>query len=229
MGEKADIIRFKEEMNSQLLNSGASFVGFANISELHIRNNDELKTAISFGIPYDAGVVGRLDSEIDAFEKHVLDTMYRLENLLASCEQYLRQRDFTAWKPPIDKSLPGLMSDFSHKIAATKAGLGWIGRSSLFVSSQFGCGVRLATLITNAPFTPGTPVTESQCGSCFECVNACPYQAIRGTDWYPGIERDELFDAFLCHQKREAYIPELGYKHPYGLCIQACPVGKRSG
>jgi epoxyqueuosine reductase QueG len=120
-----------------------------------------------------------------------------------------------------------LLSDFSHKTAATKAGLGWVGKSALFVSAEFGPGVRLASVLTDAPFTTGAPVVESRCGKCTECIKACPYGAIKGAQWDPEISRDDLLDAFLCSRKREAYILELGFKHPCGLCIKACPFGKK--
>ena len=223
--QRIKVNRLQEEIRSQLLYSGAGFVGVADISTLHIPDNDELRTAISIGIPYDAGIVDRLDTEIDAFEKHLQETYERMENLLKVCERYLREEGFVT-RIHFSKDLPGFMSSFSHKMAATKAGLGWIGKSSLFVSTEFGCGVRLATVLTNAPLTEGKLVTESQCGDCIECVKACPYEAIRGATWHPGIERDKLLDAFLCSKEREEYITKLGYKHPCGLCIKACPVGK---
>jgi len=215
----------QEEIQRRLLGSGADLVGFADISGVRSSINLEQLTAVAIGIAYDSAVVDRLDSEIEAFETHLADTKDEMETVLEVCVQCLRQRDFKAWIH-FSKDLPGLLSDFSHKMAATKAGLGWIGRSSLLVSSEFGCGIRLATVLTNAAFTPGTPVTESRCGDCTECVKACPYGAIRGAAWFPAIERDELLDAFLCSRKREEHISRLGYKHPCGLCIKACPVGK---
>ena len=224
--EKTKINRLQGELRSQLLYSGAGFVGVADISTLHIPDNDELRTAISIGIPYDARIVDRLDIEIDAFEKHLQETYGKMENLLKVCERCLKEEGFMTLIH-FAKDLPGFLSRFSHKMAATKAGLGWIGKSSLFVSTEFGCGVRLATVLTNAPLTTGEPMTENQCGDCIECVKACPYEAIRGATWYPGIERDKLLDAFLCSREREKYIQKFGYKHPCGLCIKACPVGKR--
>ena len=224
--QRIKINRLQKELRSQLLHSGAGFVGFADISELDIVDNDELRTAISIGLPYDAGIVDRLDTEIDAFQKHLYqETKERMENLLKVCEDYLGQEGFMTLIH-FAENLPGFLSSFSHKMAGTKAGLGWVGKSSLFVSKEFGCGVRLATVLTNAPLTTAKPVTESRCGDCMECVKACPYDAIRGAIWCPGIERDKLLDAFLCYKKREEYIPKLGYRHPCGLCIKACPVGK---
>lgn len=217
----------QNEIGSQLVNSGADLVGFADVSDQRFADNAELRSAIAIGISYDPRVVDKLGSEVDAFERHLLDTKGRMGKLLEVCGQFLKRNGFATWIPPISKNLPGLLGDFSHKFAATRAGLGWIGKSSLFVSPQFGCGIRLATVLTNASFTAGNPVTVSRCGGCDECVNACPYGAIKGETWYPGIERDKLVDAFLCSGKREEYIAELGYKHPCGLCIRACPIGRK--
>jgi epoxyqueuosine reductase QueG len=217
----------QKELEKLLLSSGAHFIGFADMSHLGFPNDMKFQIAVAIGISYDARIVAALDTNIDAFETHLHDTSKRMEKLLTLCNHYLQQLEFTTWVPPISKNLPGLLSDFSHKMAATRAGLGWIGKSSLFISKDFGCGVRLATVLTNAPFQPGTPITVSHCGRCVECVKACPYGAIKGVNWYPGIEREKLFDAFLCSRKREEYISKLGYKHPCGLCIKACPIGKR--
>ena len=217
----------QEEVKLLLLNSGASFVGFADVSKQKIPDNSELDCAIVIGIAYDLGVVSKLDSDVDAFEKHLLDIRKRMNKLLEVCNQFLKENSFLSYIPSIAKNLPGLVGEFSHKMAAIKAGLGWIGKNSLLVSSQFGCGLRLATVLTNAPFIPGTPISLSKCGNCIKCVEACPYEAIKGANWYPGIERDKLLDAFLCSKKREEFISKLGYKHPCGLCIKACPIGKK--
>jgi epoxyqueuosine reductase len=68
---------------------------------------------------------------------------------------------------------------FPHKTAATQAGLGWIGKTGLFVSSQFGPAVRLATVFTDLPLPAGRPVSVGRCGACDLCVRACPAEAGR--------------------------------------------------
>lgn len=227
MNEGLNIGRLQEEIASRLLASGADLVGFADISGLMPSRNEKLRSAISIGISYAPEIVRKLDSEIVAFDRRLLDTKKRMERLLTISDGCLKQCSLTVWIPPISKNLPGLSGDFSHKMAATRAGLGWVGKNSLLVSPEFGCGLCLGTVLTNAAFVAGKPVTESRCGNCNECVKACPYGAIKGARWYPGIERDNLLDAFLCSSKREEYIPRLGFKHPCGLCIKACPVRKR--
>jgi len=226
MNQEANIKHLQKEIELDLLNSGADLFGFADVSDMTFSDSAKLQSAMAIGIAYDPEVVARLDSKIDAFENHLDDTKRRMQDLLEICDRSLKESGFTAWAPPISTNLPGLLSDFPHKTAATKAGLGWIGKNALFVSEEFGCGVRLATALTDARFAPGEPVAEIRCGDCIECVKACPYGAIRATNWHPGIEREKLLDASLCSEEREAFISKLGYKHPCGLCIKSCPVGK---
>jgi epoxyqueuosine reductase QueG len=210
------IERVQKEIETRLLAFGADVVGFADISDVVIPGREELRTAVAIGIAYDPMIVETLDDDPEAFENHLADNKKTMAGLLSACEQLLGKSGFAAWKPPISTNLPGLLSDFPHKTAATKAGLGWIGKSALFVSSEFGPGVRLASVLTDAPFATGAPVADSRCGTCMECAEACPCEAIKGEQWHAGIARDELLDAFLCSKKREAHIP-----------IQACPFGRK--
>jgi len=227
MNNDTDIVRLQEELESALLSAGADLVGVADVSDASIPGKEDLRTAVAIGIAYDSEIVEVLDSDPKAFEDHLSATKKAMGQLLGLCERILGDAGFATWTPPISKNLPGLLSDFSHKIAATKAGLGWVGKSALFVSPEFGPGVRLASVLTDAPLKPGAPVVESRCGTCMECADACPYGAIKGAQWHAGIPRDDLLDASLCSKEREAYIPTLGFKHPCGLCVQACPFARK--
>ncbi len=114
---------------------------------------------------------------------------------------------------------------FAHKTAATQAGLGWIGKTALFVSSRFGPAVRLTTVFTDLPLTAGDPVTESRCGDCRVCVDACPQGAGRDVPWRAGMARDELYDEKACEAKT--------WEHPEwdgtcGVCQSVCPYAKRA-
>lgn len=204
-------------------------VGFANVSDVEMWSGQKIPGAISLGVAYEREILTSCDEDVDAFENHLQATKKKIASILLKCEEYLEMKGFRVWIPPISTNLPGLLSDFSHKTAATKAGLGWIGKNCLFVSSELGCGVRLATVLTDAPLVAEMPMLESRCGECMKCVEACPYGAIKGVAWHPGIERENLFDAFLCSSMREKTIAKLGYKHPCALCIKACPVGSTVG
>jgi len=113
---------------------------------------------------------------------------------------------------------------FAHKTAATHAGLGWIGKTALFVSPETGPKVRLATVFTDLPLELGVPVTDSRCGGCRACVDACPAGAGRDVLWHAGMGRDELFDAGAC----DRYMDSLGVSEYQvcGLCVAACPFGR---
>jgi len=113
---------------------------------------------------------------------------------------------------------------FAHKTAATRAGLGWIGKTGLFVSPEAGPKVRLATVFTDLPLDLGTPVTEGRCGSCRRCLDACPADAGRDVAWRAGMPRDELFDAAACSRYMDTLGPAAG--HTCGLCVAACPFGR---
>jgi len=121
-----------------------------------------------------------------------------------------------------------LRVEFSHKMAATQAGLGWIGKTALFVSKKFGPRVRLTTILTSSPLTnSGTPYIKSKCGKCDICVVKCPANAATGQLWNSGLDRDEFFDAFKCR----AMCRELGHKmidkdkRLCGICVAVCPIG----
>ena len=125
--------------------------------------------------------------------------------------------------PPVeDWGDPGV---FSHKIAATQAGLGWIGKTAAFVSVRFGAAVRLTSVFTDLPLATGVPITESRCGDCRVCVDACPVGAGRDTLWTAGMPRDQLYDEKACEAKT--------YEHPEwdgtcGVCQTVCPITQRA-
>lgn len=54
-----------------------------------------------------------------------------------------------------------------HKLAASPAGLGWIGRSCLLITLDYGPRVRFATVLTDARLDAGSPIDE-RCGDCRE-------------------------------------------------------------
>jgi epoxyqueuosine reductase len=112
---------------------------------------------------------------------------------------------------------------FAHKTAATQAGLGWIGKTALFVSPVFGPRVRLATVFTDLALESGAPVRAGRCGSCRRCVDACPAGAGRDVTWQAGMPRDALYDEKACEAETERY-PHLG--GVCGVCIAVCPWGR---
>ena len=119
-----------------------------------------------------------------------------------------------------------LLAPFSFKYAATRAGIGWIGKNDVVITRRYGPRVRLSAVLVDTPHSYGRPVTESSCpDDCFLCVEACPCKALHGVRWDASKERSELIDYHLCNRMRSSFIPKLGRKHACGRCLAACPFG----
>jgi len=64
-----------------------------------------------------------------------------------------------------------------EKAWAQEAGLGWIGKHSNLVSSDYGSWLLLGEILTTLELDADSPGTDL-CGSCTLCINACPTGAI---------------------------------------------------
>lgn len=117
----------------------------------------------------------------------------------------------------------------SHKMVATRAGLGWIGKTDLFISMKFGPRLRLASILVNsAPVNKVNPIEESRCGKCNICVEKCPAKAANGISWNVNIYRDVYFDPHKCYEKCHEFGMKIFNKDVgiCGICVTVCPWGK---
>ena len=120
-----------------------------------------------------------------------------------------------------------IKGDFPHKTAATRAGLGWVGRHCQLVTRPFGPWVRLGTVFTDIELVCGSPIERSFCGRCMRCVEACPAKALKGHAWYPGLARDEILDARACDQWKKKHYFQYHEGHNCGICSSVCPFGSK--
>ena len=116
---------------------------------------------------------------------------------------------------------------FPHKTAAVRAGLGWIGKSALFVSPIFGPRVRLATVLTDCPLpVQKSPKNMPGCGNCQKCAAACPACAITGETYEPGVSRrEDILDPKACSEHMKRAYQGIGRGAVCGICMAVCPFG----
>jgi len=187
-------------------------------------------------LPYGVSVAVRLPPEIvrsiedgpnrayyDAY--HLLNA--RLDRIVAMGAEYLTGLGHRA-AAQTTKAVVRLDANrtlLPHKTVATRAGLGWIGRSALLVTEEYGPALRLSSLLTDAPLECALPVDESRCGSCSACVQHCPARALTGEMWRAGTERDHLVDAPACSgAMKRLCLERFGMEATVcGQCIASCP------
>ncbi|MCE5334495.1 MAG: 4Fe-4S dicluster domain-containing protein [Desulfobacteraceae bacterium] len=115
--------------------------------------------------------------------------------------------------------------EFPHKTAATRAGLGWIGRHCQLITRAFGSWVRLGTVFTDMVLPCGPSMDRGFCGRCARCVEACPAKALKGAAWYPGIPREDILDAHACDRWKKEHWHRFNQGHVCGICSAVCPYG----
>lgn len=199
-----------------LLKEGAAVVGYAVVGEALSEDIAHLERAVSIGV----------DRRLNE------DTVDLLGALRTKAERFLRVGGWKFLSIPADSDrvndtfVSKLYGLFSHKVAATCAGLGWVGRNGLLISPEFGPRLSLATVLTDAPLKADEPIVQCLCEECFLCVEHCPSGAISGEDW----SRENPFPGLIEHGKCMSYkenTKSLNGRPNCGLCINICPYGRK--
>ena len=153
----------------------------------------------------------------------------RLDALGMKCEEFLINNGYNAYAQT-KKRLGTDFGEFNsfelpHKTIATRAGLGWIGKSALFITNDYGSALRLSSVLTDAPLNIGKPILKSKCGKCMECRDACFGRAISGKNWNYKLKRNDFYDDKKCEKYALKVSEEnLGKADTVcGKCIFACP------
>lgn len=220
--------------------AGADFFGVADLAPAKEAIEAQGGTVIA-SFPRAVSVGVRLmDSIIDqlpdrhqpavamTFRRHAYDVVNeRLDQVTSRIASALQNEGAAALPVPASQTVDqkALRSVFSHKLAAYLAGLGWIGRNCLLITPEVGPRVRWATVLTDAPLTPGTGPMEDACGTCTDCVDACPAQAFKGEAFRPGDPREVRFDAHACLDYQKQMEAAVGVQ-VCGMCVCVCPYGR---
>ncbi|MDR2064866.1 MAG: tRNA epoxyqueuosine(34) reductase QueG [Prevotellaceae bacterium] len=106
---------------------------------------------------------------------------------------------------------------------AVRAGLGWYGKSSAFISPVFGSFVFLSELIVNIEMEYDKPLTGNFCGACNKCIAGCPNSAI--TEPYV-VNSQKCISYQTIENRGEINITTHGWLFGCDICLQACPYNK---
>jgi epoxyqueuosine reductase len=217
-----------EQLNAFLHENDAALVGYADLSEIDRISRDGFPYGISIAVALDPRIIsGIMVGPTIAYQAEYKITNALLEYLGLQAAHILKKNGYKAIVrlPTFEEDQSTLTAKLPHKTVATRAGLGWIGKSALLITKEYGPAVRLVTVLTDAPVITGKPINESQCGRCQDCVVACPAKAHTGKNWQKGMAREDLYDAFKCRKTARSLSQEaLGEQISIcGICIAACP------
>jgi len=227
--------------------AGIDFIGVADLSPAlpFIREQggdvvDGFPLAVSIGIRLPDPIVDMLPKRFDRavavnYRNHAYTTInYRLDVFTSRLAGSIQREGYLALPIPAAerssadyKSADGKISAvFSHKLAAHLAGFGWIGKSCLLVTSQYGPRVRWSSVLTDAPLkVTGKPI-KRKCGKCRECVDICPVKAFTGREFDPSESREMRYDAKSCQKYHDKMNTEIGLA-VCGMCLYVCPPGRK--
>jgi epoxyqueuosine reductase len=206
----------KTSLKRELLDHGATVVGIAGLRGYLSGEISHLDRAVSIGV----------DRKLNE------DTLAHLTKLQQRTVRFLKARGHRTLAIPPDSDrrkgtfISKLYSLFNHKMAATSAGLGWIGKNGLLISPGHGPRLSLATVLTDAPMRPDVPIVHCLCGECVLCIEHCPSQAITGAKWSRSTPFVELVRLGACRSHKTTKRQTEG-KPNCGLCINICPYGRR--
>jgi len=201
-----------------------ALLGFADLSEIDV----DARRGFRYGISI-AMALTVLPSTSEEPTAAYYDEYRRVSAALREATHFLTEqiqaRGYDAlslWL--LDRQDGDFRTPLPFKTLATRAGLGWIGKSAALITKEYGSAIRLSGVLTAMPFETGEPINASLCGSCNECVKHCPGQAIQGSLWSLHTDRDDLLDARACKRAVIERGKALGKTEgACGICIAVCP------
>ena len=232
--------RFRLELENMARSLGSDLFGVADLSVAgdFIANQSgeylrKFPHAISIGIRLLDAIVDELPAHEQVAVIHTYRGLYntvnsRLDHIALLLARRIQEEGYQAYPVPASQVLDNtkLIGAISHKLAANLSGLGWIGKSALLVTPDYGPRVRFATILTNAPLAPASHTMKVRCGGCHECVKICPVKAFTGAPFDPSEPREARFKATMCYQYIEERRKKLG-EGLCGLCVYVCPFGRK--
>jgi epoxyqueuosine reductase QueG len=235
------MMELDEKLKKLASDLGADFYGVSDIGpareEVLRQGGEETASyarAVSTGIALSNTIVDRLpqrqnDPDVAVnYLVHCYDVVNTRLDIMASRLAGMLQREgYRSLPLPSHEHADDerICAQFSHKLAAHLAGLGWIGKSCLLVTPEIGPRARWITVLTDTPLEPTGEPLEKRCGDCNECVDICPQQAFTGRAFRADEPRESRYDARKCERYLHLMKEATG-RAACGLCVYACPYGR---
>jgi epoxyqueuosine reductase QueG len=216
------------------------FLGVAGIAEHHQELEEfggqlihQYPRAISIGIVLQNTIVDLLEDRepyenVFQYKTHAYDVINnRLDIFSSIAASVIKKHGYRAMPVPAAERIDSkrVCASISHKAVARLAGFGWIGKSCLLITPQYGPRVRWTTILTDSPLEENQETMEEQCGSCAQCQQACPAQAIKGRNYREGEPRDQRLDVMKCGMYYKS-MTDANQLPVCGVCLYTCPRGK---
>lgn len=217
------------QLRQLLTQMGADLVGFGDVSGLA---PDGYQKAVVAAIALPLEIIDEIPvGPTPEYLQTYKDYNHRLEEMNRAAAAFLQEQGYRSLALCGENapwSRETMASPFPYKTSATRAGLGWVGKCALLVTPEFGSAIRLTVTLTDAPLEVAQPITQSRCGDCTACMDACPGSAVKGTLWEAGMPREALVDIPACDSAARALAQQtLGYPTTIcGRCFAACPYTK---
>ncbi|MFW9832015.1 MAG: 4Fe-4S double cluster binding domain-containing protein [Candidatus Thorarchaeota archaeon] len=220
---------YATQIQSKCLEWGATHIGFAELADCLPKEFADLPRGISIVYHLSERIIDELKTgPTRAYAYHYYAVNRLLDDVALHTTKLLQQWGYQGFPIPTSQTvnLKTHEGHLSHKMVATRAGLGWIGKNALLITPEYGPRVRLTTILTDAPLRTGKPINESQCGECLRCSEACPGGAILGNMWKLASQRADLLEVEKCADIIERNKAEMGAPI-CGICVRVCPKGMK--
>jgi epoxyqueuosine reductase len=187
------------------------------------------EAALSVGLALRSDAIESIsDRPSPAYAKEYKRANRALDTMTQSLVSALAQQGRRGLAIPASETLDrrNHLGAISHRALARAAGLGWIGKSLLLITPQYGPRVRLATILCD--LRAGEPAEmDALCGDCVACIDACPANALREPPQktYPP-RRSDVLDLEACRNQCKKLAPEeQAGVEICGVCVKVCPAG----
>ena len=217
----------KEEIRKLVMSFGADICGFASNDRFeNVRDGFKptdvfrtCKTAISFGVAIPRGL-SKINPRLIYSHFNYL-SCHEVDSIAFNTAKMI-ERNFHCNAVPIPCDSPYEYWDndrmegrglLSMKHLATQAGLGSIGKNTLFISQHHGNMVTLGAVLTDLELE-SDELSENLCiANCRKCVTSCPVSAIN----------DGVVDQKLCREHSYGKTLRGFYTVDCNKCRVVCP------